>query len=539
MKLSRYLTIRHQFWLLMAFVSTGIAVIIFLNANVHRENNHHLVSLDKQYYPALEVSVRLNGVLPRLTQQFETAVVTGEEDALEEAKSLYGLLSEDLTAIKSLLPQKQAEIERVEKLTSTYFSAGNALALAFINMSEPVEVISAKADQNRQTQEQLEKALTSLQDFVRSEVVELISGTRESADHAGVTSVISGLVVVAFLLIFGYAILRSVTQSVAIVTDRMREIASGEGDLTVRIHYDGKDEVAELVNNVNQFIGKLQATISDTVGSIHQLEAITSQLSESRQDTSRFTAEQQSNIQQVTLSVGEMLQTVSHVADYASQASQQANDANSKADDGFNVVQQTVNVINVLSDDVRNIAAVIDKLEQDTANVDAILSTIKGIADQTNLLALNAAIEAARAGEQGRGFAVVADEVRTLAARTQQSTEEIQQVLAELQVASKSAVEAMHQGLRQTEDGVTSAATAGESLRAITEKVAGITVVNEQIASATEEQHQTSLVIQDQLKEFNRSAEQVSSSSDRLGVASDQLVSVVEQLSYSTSQFKV
>ncbi|WP_244662996.1 methyl-accepting chemotaxis protein, partial [Vibrio harveyi] len=179
---------------------------------------------------------------------------------------------------------------------------------------------------------------------------------------------------------------------------------------------------------------------------IHQLEAITSQLSESRQDTSRFTAEQQSNIQQVTLSVGEMLQTVSHVADYASQASQQANDANSKADDGFNVVQQTVNVINVLSDDVRNIAAVIDKLEQDTANVDAILSTIKGIANQTNLLALNAAIEAARAGEQGRGFAVVADEVQTLAARAQQSTEKIQQVLAELQVASKSAVEAIHQG---------------------------------------------------------------------------------------------
>ena len=539
MNLSRYLTIRHQFWLLMAFVSTGIAVIILMNANVHRTNNLHLVSLDQQYYPAMEVVVRLDGTLPRLTQQFETAVVTGEEDALSEAALLYQLLNKDLAEIKKLLPQKSNELAHVETLMASYFGAGNQLALDFINMNESVAVISRKAEQNRQTQESLEKELKTLQDYVREQVVSLIGNARESADQAGVNSMISGLIVVAFLLSFGFAILRSISQSIAIVTARMNEIANGEGDLTVRIHYEGKDEVAELVNNVNQFISKLHATISDTISSIHQLEAITGQLSESRQDTSRFTAEQQSNIQQVTLSVGEMLQTVSHVADYASQASEQANDANTKAEDGFTVVQQTVNVINVLSDDVRKIATVIDKLEQDTTNVDAILSTIKGIADQTNLLALNAAIEAARAGEQGRGFAVVADEVRTLAARTQQSTEEIQVVLGELQVASKSAVEAMHQGLRQTEDGVSSAATAGESLRSITEKVAGITVVNDQIASATEEQHQTSLIIQEQLQEFNRSAEQVSSSSDRLGIASDQLVGVVEQLSHSTAQFKV
>ncbi|MDO6544527.1 methyl-accepting chemotaxis protein [Photobacterium sanguinicancri] len=539
MNLSRYLTIRHQFWLLMAFVSTGIAVIILMNANVHRTNNLHLVSLDQQYYPAMEVVVRLDGTLPRLTQQFETAVVTGEEDALSEAALLYQLLNKDLAEIKKLLPQKSNELAHVETLMARYFGAGNQLALDFINMNESVAVISRKAEQNRQTQESLEKELKTLQDYVREQVVSLIGNARESAEQAGVNSVISGLIVVAFLLSFGFAILRSISQSIAIVTARMNEIANGEGDLTVRIHYDGKDEVAELVNNVNQFISKLHATISDTISSIHQLEAITGQLSDSRQDTSRFTAEQQSNIQQVTLSVGEMLQTVSHVADYASQASEQANDANTKAEDGFTVVQQTVNVINVLSDDVRKIATVIDKLEQDTTNVDAILSTIKGIADQTNLLALNAAIEAARAGEQGRGFAVVADEVRTLAARTQQSTEEIQVVLGELQVASKSAVEAMHQGLRQTEDGVSSAATAGESLRSITEKVAGITVVNDQIASATEEQHQTSLIIQEQLQEFNRSAEQVSSSSDRLGIASDQLVGVVEQLSHSTAQFKV
>jgi methyl-accepting chemotaxis protein len=539
MNLSRFISIRHQFLLLMLILTLGIITIISINTKVHNANNQHLASLEEQYYPALEIIVQLNGTLPQLTQQFETAILTGEEDALEQAVILSEAINLNIKQAKILLPSQRQKLEAIEQLSHSYYLKGNELALGFITLSKSMSELSKQAGSNLILKKELTDQLQNFQQTLQNQVFAMIRNAQIGAKNAAKNSIISGVIVVLFSIGFSFLILRSICQSIGIVTQRMAEISSGEGDLTGRIHYEGKDEVVELVNQVNSFISKLHSTITDTVQSIHQLSDITQQLSINSQDTSNNTTHQQTNIQQVTDSINEMLQSVNHVADFASKASQEANDANNKAANGFDIVQKTANIINLLAGDVQSSAAVIDKLEQDTNNVASILDTIKSIADQTNLLALNAAIEAARAGDQGRGFAVVADEVRTLAARTQQSTQEIQVVLEELQVASKSAVEAMHLGLNRTEEGVASSTLAGNSLKTITDRVASITVVNNQIASATEEQRQTSLIIQELLNECTQSAHQMASSTVHLDQTSEQLLNVVEQLSNSTSQFKV
>lgn len=539
MNLSRFISIRHQFLLLMLILTLGIITIISINTKVHNANNQHLASLEEQYYPALEIIVQLNGTLPQLTQQFETAILTGEEDALEQAVILSEAINLNIKQAKILLPSQRQKLEAIEQLSHSYYLKGNELALGFITLSKSMSELSKQAGSNLILKKELTDQLQNFQQTLQNQVFAMIRNAQIGAKNAAKNSIISGVIVVLFSIGFSFMILRSICQSIGIVTQRMAEISSGEGDLTGRIHYEGKDEVVELVNQVNSFISKLHSTITDTVQSIHQLSDITQQLSINSQDTSNNTTHQQTNIQQVTDSINEMLQSVNHVADFASKASQEANDANNKAANGFDIVQKTANIINLLAGDVQSSAAVIDKLEQDTNNVASILDTIKSIADQTNLLALNAAIEAARAGDQGRGFAVVADEVRTLAARTQQSTQEIQVVLEELQVASKSAVEAMHLGLNRTEEGVASSTLAGNSLKTITDRVASITVVNNQIASATEEQRQTSLIIQELLNECTQSAHQMASSTVHLDQTSEQLLNVVEQLSNSTSQFKV
>ena len=539
MNLSRFISIRHQFLLLMLILTLGIITIISINTKVHNANNQHLTSLEEQYYPALEIIVQLNGTLPQLTQQFETAILTGEEDALEQAVILSEAINLNIKQAKILLPSQRQELETIEQLSHSYYLKGNELALGFITLSKSMSELSKQADSNLILKKDLTDKLQNFQQTLQNQVFAMIRNAQVGAKNAANNSIISGVIVVLFSISFSFMILRSICQSIGIVTQRMAEISSGEGDLTGRIHYEGKDEVVELVNQVNSFISKLHSTITDTVQSIHQLSDITQQLSINSQDTSSNTVHQQTNIQQVTDSINEMLQTVNHVADFASQASQEANDANNKAANGLDIVQKTADIISLLAGDVQCSADVIDKLEQDTNNVASILDTIKSIADQTNLLALNAAIEAARAGDQGRGFAVVADEVRTLAARTQQSTQEIQVVLEELQVASKSAVEAMHLGLNRTKEGVASSTLAGNSLKMITDRVASITVVNNQIASATEEQRHTSLIIQELLNECTHSAQQMASSTVHLDQTSEQLLSVVEQLSSSTSQFKV
>lgn len=231
--------------------------------------------------------------------------------------------------------------------------------------------------------------------------------------------------------------------------------------------------------------------------------------------------------------------TVKHVAEHAADASHAATTADAEARSGSAVVDRTIAAINDLAGEVESTSQAISRLEGYTNNVGTILATIRGIAEQTNLLALNAAIEAARAGEQGRGFAVVADEVRTLASRTQHSTLEIQKVLEELQLSAKGAVQAMARGTDMARRGVEQSDVAGNSLRAITDKVSAITVVNSQIATATEEQAQTSQLIQGYVHEIHQMAQDAIGATSELDEVSRTLQQVTERLNEVTGQFRV
>jgi methyl-accepting chemotaxis protein len=281
---------------------------------------------------------------------------------------------------------------------------------------------------------------------------------------------------------------RTITQPLRTANEMLSDIAGGEGDLTRRLEIHSQDEVGELASNFNLFIERLHETISQLAMLAAQVNGSGTQLGVAASNASQIVTQQRSETEQVASAIQEMTATIQDMAGSASAAAESADTADGQASEGGRVVQQAMEAINSMAADVERSSQVISHLKHESQNIGSVLDVIKGIAEQTNLLALNAAIEAARAGEQGRGFAVVADEVRSLAQRTQESTREIEEMIEALQHGAKEAETVMSNSRDRAQGTVEQASNAGSSLAAITSAVASIRDRNVQIATATEEQ---------------------------------------------------
>nr|WP_294972454.1 methyl-accepting chemotaxis protein [uncultured Pseudomonas sp.] len=297
-----------------------------------------------------------------------------------------------------------------------------------------------------------------------------------------------GLIAVLIGLFAMWLTARGVTRPILNVAAMLRNIASGEGDLTTRLNYSGKDELGELAGWFNRFLDKLQPIIRDVKSSVQDARATADQSSEIASQTSAGMQQQFREVDQVATASQEMSATAHDVANSAAMAAEAARGADGATRDGLSVIDNTTRMIDELASDMSSAMNQVEGLAASSEQIGSVLDVIRGIAEQTNLLALNAAIEAARAGEAGRGFAVVADEVRNLARRTQDSVEEIRQVIEGLQSGTRDVVGAMNNSHRQAQDSVSQVEQAVAALQRIGEAVSVITDMNLQIASAAEEQ---------------------------------------------------
>ena len=312
-----------------------------------------------------------------------------------------------------------------------------------------------------------------------------------------------------------------------------------DSDLTRRLDHKGKDELGVMASSFNKMLEKLHHSMREVNSSTAQLAAAAEELSAITIESNQAIETQRSETEQVATAMNEMSATVQEVSQSASTAAEAAQGADGSARKGRDVVQQTVDSIDQLANDVRSTSSVIKKLEGEAENIGTVLDVIRGIAEQTNLLALNAAIEAARAGEQGRGFAVVADEVRSLASRTQDSTAEIQTMIEALQHEARAAVDAMAKGEAQAESGVEKAAQAGEALAEITRAVTAINDMNMHIASSAEEQSAVAEEINRNITNISELAEQNTGNAEQTSRSSEELAHLATELQTLVAQFKI
>ncbi len=322
--------------------------------------------------------------------------------------------------------------------------------------------------------------------------------------------------------------------SVEIVAD-----ALANGDLSGRVDYKSKDEIGHIAVAFNRMADKFSTAITQVKDAISQLAAAAEETSVVNAQTTAGINQQQMETSQVASAITEMNSTVHEVARSAVSAAEAAKEADNTFIEGKRVVDRIIEAIGELAGEVEKSSDVIRELENESVNIGSVLDVIKGIAEQTNLLALNAAIEAARAGEQGRGFAVVADEVRTLAGRTQQSTQEIEEMINRLQSGANRAVQVMEVGKQKSLHGVEQATAAAEALNTINQAVERINTMNTQIASAAEEQSAVTEEINRNIVNINEVAEQTSEGSKQAAQASDDLARLAEQLKKLVGQFTV
>ncbi|KPG95408.1 chemotaxis protein [Pseudomonas sp. RIT-PI-q] len=469
-------------------------------------------------------------------------LVNRDPAALQEAQTRIGVLADKLRSAQAsyaALPAAPEEAQLYKTFTATldsYMQAQNQM----MELSRQNKLDEMRTLINTRIKDGTDQMGEQLNKLVAFNTDEAKAASAEAGEHYSnaITGIITVAVIAALMtVLLAWLLTRS------IVTPLNRALLAAEtiagGNLTKIIEIDGKDEPARLLNALSNMQANLRKTIEQIAGSATQLGAAAEELSTVTQEASRGLQQQNNEIEQAATAVNEMTAAVEEVARNAVSTSEASNQSTQAAREGRDRVVETVDAIQTMTHDVQNTSLMIEGLAAQGRDIGKVLDVIRAIAEQTNLLALNAAIEAARAGEAGRGFAVVADEVRALAHRTAQSTQEIEKMVAGIQNGTGAAVSSMQQSNQRTQSTLEMARAAGVALEQITQSIHLINERNLVIASASEEQAQVSREVDRNLVNIRDLATQSAAGANQTSAATHELSRLAVDLNAMVARFVI
>ena len=529
--------------LAIVFLFSIISILTVVKLNQQEEINYKLVelvqpvneSLEDAYRDLYQITAAAQGLmLSKTASEIEHHAFEFKDNAykalpkMEKVQELYQaniLPSHTQFELTTLVEAAEIWIQLYEPL----FSDPN-------NAQFYYQQNSVKLDEQFKT---MRNQLQSISSLIMAEQTKLRDQNLNGINSIKLISEVGAASAIILALFAIWLLIKWIVKPIKSLEQAMSDVASGDGDLTQRIMVSSEDELGKLARAFNEFVSKIHTTVSDVIVSSNAVRSEMDNIQVLTKNIAAFSSSQQQESEVVAAAVHEMQVTSSTVNESANEAAQASLGATTEAETTEVILQQTVSSIQSLADEITQAGTVIHTLDSDVSNIASILDVIKGIAEQTNLLALNAAIEAARAGEQGRGFAVVADEVRALASKTQDSTGEIQKMIERLQAGAKEAVTAMESSTQSGQETIELANQASKSLQQITSAIVVMNDMNTHIATAANEQNHVSGDVNANVQRIADNSTQmvvmVSSSENACIALSEQC----ERLDDLVSQFKV
>tara|TARA_Y100000588_G_scaffold184845_1_gene198747 strand:+ start:2933 stop:4612 length:1680 start_codon:yes stop_codon:yes gene_type:complete len=534
-KMFKNLSIKKKILSIVVFSIFSFAIYLaYISMNIS-QNEKTLNQMGSTSYPLLELASSNIFKFSQMNSILQTSVISSDEESVRNAKDLQDELIENAEEILLLEPNMTDYFSKEELLS--YFNLANRLTTTMISegFNESLtKDLQLKNEQKEKLTQAFIKFKVDRVDIFNNQIESTISKSKNSA----IIGYVIGGVTIFVLLFLSIAIIKNISRSINTVINSIKELSDGDGDLTQRINYKNKDEMGELVLHFNKLMDKLQNGFSQINDNFKQLIESNQKISNVIQQSNNLSVEQNNFTSEVDTTVNETTNQINDVNNITTETINLFKDTLSETESAIKIVNDNKESITKLSNELESSNELVNQLEAGSQNINEILNVIKGIAEQTNLLALNAAIEAARAGDAGRGFAVVADEVRKLASQTQDSTNNIQEVIEKLQTISKSVVSTVQNSRDMAIESVNYSDSANISMLNISNNVKEVYQFNEKIAFVNKQQLDNSGIIKHSMEEIKKLSDNSVSLARDLENSSSSLNSVSDNLGSVISQFK-
>ena len=527
--------------ILLILVAASISFVIYLATNIWSvsANRAKLNQVSSQQFPMLLLAKSADNYLGKINDQLQLAATTGDREQILLADQSKIEFDDIVDGIAKLKSGDISDIKNMANKVDVFFDQARSIAKNMVDGTADLSNLQSLVRKKNAAYENAQKTLSDYYDAQNNQLNTTIEEANDTAAFSLVLGVIICIATLIFLSIIAIPIASSISNKLEAVTSSLRDMSQGSGDLKKRIEKTSDDEIGELVDAFNGFIAKLQKAIGEVVSTADPLSEIASELNAIANSASEQMTSQRRASEEASHAVNDMHINIQTVAENTETAANEAMLADDKVHTGQAVVNNTKATISKLATDIETASAIVSQLESDTGAVGMILDVIRGIAEQTNLLALNAAIEAARAGEQGRGFAVVADEVRSLASKTQQSTEEINSLISQLQQNASKATGSMAIGTEQARESVRGVENVSEQFQFIANSMSNIKAVSKQVSQAVEGEKILAEKIVKHVKAVDQIAIRAEERTNALTRSSKSLTEKADQLKRITHLFNI